>query len=93
MRSLWIWPFAGPPTRPCSLPAIAHELGLYPAPFPLNNDLNRKIPTLLSIQPSGPHNILDLYAAGGIPAVMKVLADDLHLEGPDGYGDRLLQRS
>jgi dihydroxy-acid dehydratase len=61
------------------LPAIAHELGLS-----LNlskfNDLNRKIPTLLAIQPSGPHGIIDLYAAGGIPAVMKVLADDLNLD-------------
>ena len=61
------------------LPAIAHELGLT-LPLARFNELNRKIPTLLSIRPSGPHEILDLYAAGGIPAVMKVLADDLHLD-------------
>jgi dihydroxy-acid dehydratase len=61
------------------LPAIAHELGLS-LPLSKFNELNRKIPTLLSISPNGPHEILDLYAAGGIPAVMKMLADDLHLE-------------
>jgi dihydroxy-acid dehydratase len=61
------------------LPAIAHELGLT-LPLSRFNELNRKIPTLLGIRPSGPHEILDLYAAGGIPAVMKVLADDLNLE-------------
>lgn len=61
------------------LPAIAHELGLS-LPLSRFNELNRKIPTLLSIRPSGPHGIVDLYAAGGIPAVMKVLAGDLNLE-------------
>ena len=61
------------------LPAIAHELG---ASLPLSkfNEFNRKIPTLLAISPNGPYGIVDLYAAGGIPAVMKMLADDLHLE-------------
>lgn len=61
------------------LPAIAHELGLS-LPLSRFNELNRKIPTLLSIRPSGPHGIVDLYAAGGIPAVMKVLAGDLNLD-------------
>jgi len=61
------------------LPAIAHELGLS-LPLSRFNELNRKIPTLLSIRPSGPHEIIDLYAAGGIPAVMKMMADDLHLD-------------
>jgi dihydroxy-acid dehydratase len=60
------------------LPAIARELGL-DLPLSKFNDLNRRFPTLLSIRPSGTHEILDLYAAGGIPAVMKVLADDLNL--------------
>jgi dihydroxy-acid dehydratase len=61
------------------LPAIAHELGLS-LPLSRFNDLNQKIPTLIGIRPSGPHEILDLYAAGGIPAVMKVMASDLNLE-------------
>jgi dihydroxy-acid dehydratase len=61
------------------LPAIAHELGLT-LPLSRFNDLNRKIPTLLSIDPNGVHSVVDLYAAGGTPAVMKVMAGDLHLE-------------
>jgi len=61
------------------LPAIAHELGLE-LPLKKFNDLNKKIPTLLSIDPNGDHSMIDLYAAGGIPAVMKVMAEDLNLE-------------
>jgi len=61
------------------LPAIAHELGIT-LPLSRFNELNRKIPTLIGIRPSGPHEILDLYGAGGIPAVMKRMADDLHLD-------------
>ena len=61
------------------LPAIAHELDME-LPLYSFNDLNRKIPTLCAIRPSGPHGITDLYRAGGVPAVMKVLADDLHLD-------------
>lgn len=59
------------------LPAIAHELGI---DFPLQtfNDFNRRIPTLCGISPSGPFGIVDLYSAGGIPAVMKMLEKDLH---------------
>ncbi len=61
------------------LPAIAHELG-FSLPLSTFNDYNRKIPTLVAIRPNGPHGIIDLYGAGGIPAVMKVMADDLNLD-------------
>lgn len=61
------------------LPALAHELGLE-LPLETFNRFNRKIPTLLAISPNGPHGIVDLYMAGGMQAVMKVLADDLHLD-------------
>lgn len=59
------------------IPAIAHELGME---YPLDrfNDFNRKIPTLCAISPSGPHGIVDLYIAGGMPAVMNVLENDLN---------------
>ena len=61
------------------LPAIAHNLGI---DFPLTifNEYNRKIPTLCSISPSGPHGMIDLYKAGGTMAVMKQLKDDLNLD-------------
>jgi dihydroxy-acid dehydratase len=61
------------------LPAIAHELGIT-LPLERFNEFNREIPTLLSISPNGPHGVIDLYEAGGIPAVMKMLADELELE-------------
>jgi dihydroxy-acid dehydratase len=61
------------------LPAIAHELGLE-LPLKLFNDFNRRVPTLCKISPNGPYGITDLYMAGGIPAVMKMIADDLHLD-------------
>lgn len=61
------------------LPAIAHELGLE-LPWSRFNDFNRKIPTLLSISPNGPHGIIDLYMAGGIPAVLKRLEKDIHTD-------------
>jgi dihydroxy-acid dehydratase len=61
------------------LPAIAHELDME-LPLARFNELNRRIPTLCAIRPSGPYGITDLYRAGGVPAVMKVLQDDLHLD-------------
>jgi dihydroxy-acid dehydratase len=61
------------------LPAIAHELG-EELPLSRFNDFNRRIPTLCGIAPNGPWGIQDLYRAGGVPAVMKTLEDDLHQE-------------
>jgi len=70
------------------LPAIAHELGLE-LPLSRFNDFNRRIPTLCSIAPNGPHGIQDLHRAGGIPAVMKVLTGDLHLDCVNVMGQSL----
>jgi len=61
------------------LPAIAHELGLS-LPLSTFNEYNRKIPTLVAIRPNGPYGVVDLYGAGGVRAVMKVIADDLNLD-------------
>jgi dihydroxy-acid dehydratase len=61
------------------LPAIARELGLK-LDLAAFNHFNRKVPTLCAISPSGPYGVVDLYSAGGIPAVMKRLADDIHQE-------------
>lgn len=59
------------------LPALAHELG-----FEMGlNDFNRfakEVPTLLGITPNGPYGVMDLYAAGGVQAVMKRLEGSLH---------------
>ncbi|GAB4354397.1 MAG: dihydroxy-acid dehydratase [Candidatus Abyssubacteria bacterium] len=61
------------------LPAIATQLGIE-LDIQIFNTWSRKIPTLISIAPNGPHGVVDLYRAGGLAAVMKRLADDLHLE-------------
>ena len=51
------------------LPAIAHaaEVPLTMADFEAAAD----VPTLLAISPNGPYGIQDLWAAGGMPAVLK----------------------
>jgi dihydroxy-acid dehydratase len=59
------------------LPAIAHELELE-LPLSRFNDYNVIIPTLCGISPNGPHGMVDLFVAGGIPAVMKMLGENLH---------------
>lgn len=61
------------------LPAIAASLG-FELPLSVFNDYNKKIPTLLAISPNGPHGVVDLWAAGGITAAMKVMRHDLHTE-------------
>lgn len=57
------------------LPAIANEAGIE---FDLNiiNEVAKKVPHICSLTPAGINHIEDLYHAGGIQAVMKVLADD-----------------
>jgi dihydroxy-acid dehydratase len=72
------------------LPAIAHELG-FELPLSRFNDFNRRIPTLCSIAPNGPHGIQDLYRAGGVPAVMKMLAADLQLDAMNVMGQTLAE--
>lgn len=63
------------------LPAIANEVGIE-----LNldaiNDISSKVPNLCKLAPAGQHHIQDLYAAGGVQAVMKELSrkDLLHLD-------------
>jgi dihydroxy-acid dehydratase len=56
------------------LPAIAHEVGIQ---LDLNwvNEVGYKTPHLTHLRPGGVHHIQDLDQAGGIPAVMSVLAE------------------
>jgi dihydroxy-acid dehydratase len=60
------------------LPAIANNLG-FELPLALFNEYNQRVPTLLAISPNGPWGVTDLWAAGGIGAVMRVMRDDLNL--------------
>ncbi len=69
------------------LPAIAHEAGV---DFDLEwaNAISAKTPNLCKLSPAGPHHIEDLYAAGGVQAVMSELAkhDLIHLDLPTVTG-------
>jgi len=58
--------------------AIANEAEL-DLPLSLFDKLSKRVPHLSSMIPSGPYDMQDLNEAGGIPAVMKVLKDSLHL--------------
>ena len=55
------------------LPAIAYEAK---APFKLDyaNEISSQTPNLCHLAPAGEHHVQDLYAAGGITAVMNELA-------------------
>ncbi len=55
------------------LPAIAHEAGIE-LNLDLINEISEKTPHLCKLSPAGQHHIQDLYAAGGIQAVMKELS-------------------
>ncbi len=61
------------------LPAIAHEMGIE---FDLEmfNEYSKKIPTIVNVAPSGDYGIVDLYKAGGIPAVLNRLKEYLNLD-------------
>ncbi|MCR4435292.1 MAG: dihydroxy-acid dehydratase [Clostridiales bacterium] len=62
------------------LPAIANEVGVE-INLDIVNEISARVPNLCRLAPAGPHHIQDLYAAGGVQAVMKELArkDLLHL--------------
>ncbi len=55
------------------LPAIAHEAK---APITLDyaNEISKETPNLCHLAPAGDHHVQDLYAAGGVSAVMNELS-------------------
>lgn len=55
------------------LPAIAHAAGV-DFSLDLFNEIGERVPHLCSLSPGGPYHIQDLYAAGGVQAVMARLA-------------------
>jgi dihydroxy-acid dehydratase len=63
------------------LPAIAHELGIK-IDLDIINRISSRVPNLCKLAPAGRHHVQDLYAAGGVQAVMKELTKKalLHLD-------------
>jgi dihydroxy-acid dehydratase len=61
------------------LKAIADEAGL-DLPLEVFDEIARKTPHLCDMRPGGPHDFAELDAAGGIPAVMRLLSGKLHLD-------------
>jgi dihydroxy-acid dehydratase len=64
------------------LPAIAYELKEQGVKVNLDlfEKFSRKIPHIASISPAGEHSMLDLDKAGGIPAVLTELGDNIQLD-------------
>lgn len=68
--------------------AIAAEYGL-DLDLDRFDQLSRETPHLVNLRPGGPHHILDLHRAGGIPAVMNRLGSLLHLDALTVTGNKL----
>ena len=68
------------------LEAIANEAGL-PLPLKTFDEVARRTPHLCDMRPGGPYDLEELDAAGGVPAVMKVLQDRLCLDATTVTGD------
>ena len=58
------------------LPAIAHSAG---CELTLDHfaTASAEVPTLLAVSPNGPWGLQDVWAAGGMPAVMQVMQNDI----------------
>jgi len=63
------------------LPAIAYEAGIE-INLDIINEISSRVPNLCRLAPAGPHHVQDLYAAGGVQAVMKELSKKnlIHLD-------------
>ena len=61
------------------LKAVANEAGLS-LPLEVFDEVSQRTPHLCDMRPSGPYDLEELDAAGGVPAVMKLMEDRLHLD-------------
>jgi dihydroxy-acid dehydratase len=69
------------------LPAIAYEVGIE-INLDIINEISSRTPNLCKLSPAGGYHVQDLYAAGGVQAVMKELTKKnlLHLDLPTVTG-------
>jgi dihydroxy-acid dehydratase len=61
------------------VPTVAYELGITIRPE-LWDDINRRIPLLLNVRPSGAYPAILFWYAGGVPGIMMEIKDHLHLD-------------
>ena len=62
----------------CSTNSVLHLLAIaneaeVPLELSMLNEISAKVPNICHLAPAGPHHIEQLYAAGGVPAIMKEL--------------------
>ena len=62
------------------LQAVYHEAGLGNLDLNVFDKFSKKVPHIASVYPASPHDMIDFYEAGGVPAVLKELKDLLHLD-------------
>jgi dihydroxy-acid dehydratase len=62
------------------LPAIAHECGMTLTLDDIDR-ISRRTPIIADLKPFGKYNAYDVYKAGGIPAILKVLLDEKLIHG------------
>ncbi len=68
----------GGSTNTClHIPAIANEADIN-IELDLFDEISKRVPQITNLRPGGEHFMEDLFYAGGIPAVMKRLGDDLN---------------
>jgi dihydroxy-acid dehydratase len=73
------------------LTAIAGRVGV-DIPLKQLNELSDATPVLVDLKPTGPHYMEDLFAAGGIGAVLRELKPLLHLDCLTVTGETLAER-
>ncbi len=84
--------FGGSTNTALHLPAIANEVGIE-LPMQVFNDIAARVPHVCSMSPGGPHHLEDLYRAGGVQPILKMLADRglLHNDEPTVTGNTVAE--
>jgi dihydroxy-acid dehydratase len=72
------------------VPAIAHQMGIK-LDFDDIAEINNITPQLCTVNPSGPHSIVDLHKAGGVPSLIKELQPLLDIQCLNVEGKSLEQ--
>jgi dihydroxy-acid dehydratase len=72
------------------LAAVAGRLGL-PLDMRLLDDLGRRIPVLVDLKPSGSHYMAEFHKAGGVPRLLREIANELDTTAPTVQGGTIAE--